>query len=74
MAKRRTNPTTYYREAKVLIGGHYPYVIQKLLKHIAIEERVTVKDLVQEGLDVVLKNRGKQSISQYEAALAKKTT
>jgi hypothetical protein len=73
MTTRRTNPTTDYREGKVLIGGHYPCAIQRLLKYIAIEEGVTVRELVKEGIDVVLKKRGKQTITQYEAMLAKKT-
>jgi hypothetical protein len=73
MQRRRTNPTIDYRVGKVLIGGHFPYYIQKLLKYIAIEEGVTVRELVQEGIDVVLKKRGKQTITQYETMLAKKT-
>jgi len=65
MTKRRES-------ANRLVGGHFPEAIRRFLKITAIEEGITMSELVKEGLDVVLKRRGRQTISQYEAELAAK--
>lgn len=58
-ATRRARPD---REAKVLIGGHFPKPVRQQLRMIAAEEDTTTQALLEEALDLLFVKKGKGKI------------
>lgn len=46
------------REGKVMVGGYFSPEARRKLHLVALDEGVTIQNLVGEGLDAVLKARG----------------
>ena len=51
------------REAKHLIGGHFPKAIAKQLRLIAVEDDTTVQALLEEALDDLFIKKGRAKIA-----------
>lgn len=52
------------REGKALVGGWFSKEASKTIRALALEEDTTVQALVGEGLDMVLRNRGKHPFGE----------
>ena len=46
------------------IGGYFHPAVSTQLRHLAVEENSTVQQLLEEALDLLFRDRGKNSISQ----------
>jgi len=54
------------REAKHLIGGHFPKAVAKQLRLIAVEDDTTVQALLEEALDDLFIKKGRAKIAQLK--------
>ncbi len=57
-------PAKGYAERGFRTSVWFPHELHDVLRKIAFEERKTVTDLIMEGLDGVLKNRGYPSTAE----------
>ncbi len=56
--------STPAREGKVMIAGYFSAELARAVKIAAAEEGVTVQYLIGEGLDLVLRSRGKHAFDE----------
>lgn len=52
------------REGKTMIGGYFSKEASKTVRSLALEEETTVQALVGEGLDMLLRARGKHPLGE----------
>jgi hypothetical protein len=57
------SPKVPSRAGKQLIGGYFDPAVAKMLKHIALDEDTTLQELIREGINHVLAERGKPQIA-----------
>jgi hypothetical protein len=56
------NQSTTKPEKTALVGGHFPEYVRLELKKLALEENVTLRDLLIEAIDDIMIKKGKKPV------------
>jgi len=59
-----TSGTAKAREGKKMIGGYFSDKLSREIRAVALAEDTTVQALVGEGLDMLLRDRGKHPLGE----------
>lgn len=63
-ASAAATPGAKAREGKTMVGGYFSKEASRAIRAVALEEGTTVQALVGEGLDAVLRARGKHPLGE----------